>query len=137
MQYLIKNLNLFLRHERVMACLCIFCSFMAAVVLFFTVGLIQHFQKQREYGDSDSYDMTIAYTALHELMKSQNTDYKKAALSFKHYLSVGSLKALLQEVDPYVLNNCSTINVLALYGTNTDEIDWKYLWGLAYFCALE
>lgn len=129
MQYLIKNLNLFLRHERVMAWLCLFCSFMAAVVLFFSVGLIQHFQKQREYGDSDSYDMTIAYTALHELMQAQNADYKEAALSFEHYLSVGSLKALLQDVDPYVLNNCSTINVSALYGTNTNEIDWKYLDG--------
>lgn len=66
MRYLIKNLNQFMRNERVMAFLCIFSSFMAAMVLFFSVGLIQHFQKQREYGDSDAYDMTIARAIVNE-----------------------------------------------------------------------
>ena len=129
MQYLIKNIRLFFRKDAVMAYLCISCSFIAAMVLFFSVGLIHHFQKHREYGDSDSFDMTIAYTELHKLMQDQNEDYIKAALSYEHYLSVGSIKSILQDVDSYVLNNCVLINVSALYGNNTDSINWNYLNG--------
>lgn len=129
MKYLIKNLKHFFRDDKAMAFLCIFCSFLTAVVIFFSVGLIQHFQKQREYGDSDSYDMTIAYTSLRNLMQTQNADYKETALSYKHYLTVGELKALLREVDPSVLNNCSIINISAMYSTNTDSIHCEYLDG--------
>lgn len=122
LQYTMRNIRLFRQKDRQLYLLICLCAILSALVIFFSSGLTIHFQKLREYGDSDSYTLDLQYRNLVDAQKSGDPDYTYHALEYPDYLTVGDVRRLLRSMDSTVFLNQTGISSDCIYRHHTDAI---------------
>jgi ABC-type antimicrobial peptide transport system permease subunit len=126
MNFAVLNLKHSLKKEKAITALILICSFAASFMLLFALGAITHFQKQNEYGDTESYELSVVYTDLMRAKQEQNPQYAEYAQSYDGYLSFGDLKKLKSMLDNSVMERCNNIYSGVLFKTEHNDITVQF-----------
>ena len=130
MNYLRINIRSFMKREPAMFFLILLCSFTAAVILYFSLGMIVHYQENRRRGDINAYDMRIYYTALENAQRANDPDYEQKAENYLEteknmdYMTVGELRNFLRDVPKELFINCSQLIVNAYYDADNAYVEF-------------
>ena len=130
MKYIHTNLRLFWKKEPAMFFLILLCSFTAAVILYFSFGMIIHYQENRRRGDIDAYDMRVYYNALESAQRSDNPDYQQKAKDYltteknMQYMTVGDLRNFLENVPKTLFINCNQLIVNSYYDADNAYVEF-------------
>lgn len=108
MKHLQKNINNFFKNEKGMLCLIALCAFSAALVVYFSIGLVHHFTEQKRVGESESYSIEIQYKELVKAREEQSPDYIEIANNLDVY-TCGELRKLLADMDDYVFDDSTML----------------------------
>ncbi|MEI2988492.1 MAG: ABC transporter permease [Oscillospiraceae bacterium] len=129
MKYIIKNLNNFLKEEKIIFLLIILCSFIAAIVIYFTYGIGYNFLTQKNIGETSSYELRIQYNELVKAKSEQNINYKDIADN-ADYFTFRELKSLLSELDSDVFINCNNIYTDIVYNDDYTTVTFPESGGM-------
>ena len=128
MNYLRTNLRLFQKQEPVMFFLILLCSFTAAVILYFSLGMIVHYQENKRRGDINAYDIRIYYDALENAQRADNPNYEQKAVDYlaaeknMDYMTVGELHSFLKDVPKALFMNCNQLIVNSYYDAENASV---------------
>ena len=129
MKYLVINLRQLRKKEPIMLVLILMCSFTAAVILYFSLGMIMHYQENRRRGDINSYEMSVLYNELEQAQRSQNTDFQQKAENYLsteknlEYMTVGGLRSFLKNVPKALFMNCNQMIVNSYYDADDVSVE--------------
>ena len=130
MKYLVINLRQLRKKEPIMLVLILMCSFTAAVILYFSLGMIMHYQENRRRGDINSYEMSVLYNELEQAQRSQNTDFQQKAENYLsteknlEYMTVGGLRSFLKNVPKALFMNCNQMIVNSYYDADDVSVEF-------------
>lgn len=130
MNYLRINLRLFWKKEPIMFLLILLCSFTAAVILHFSLGMIFHYQENRRRGDIDAYTMDVIYSDLENAQRTNNPDYAQKAANYLtvedniDYMTVGEMRDFLNEIPKELFMNCNRMTVNSYYDAENASVEF-------------
>lgn len=131
MNYLRFNLRLFLKKEPIMFILILVCSFAAAFILYFSLGMITHYQENRRRGDINAYEMSVIYNDLESAQRTEMQDYDKKAEQYLsvekniNYMTVGELHQFLNNVPKELYMDCNQLIVNSYY--DVEDVSVKFI----------
>lgn len=130
MHYLYTNLHLFRKKEPIMFFLILLCSFIAAIILYFSLGMIIHYQENRRRGDINAYEMTVYYNDLEDAQRAEISDYSQKAENYLaveknlQYMTVGELHSFLKEIPKTLFMNCNQMLMNAYYEADDASVEF-------------
>ena len=123
MKYIHKNLKNFAKSEPLMILLIMLCSVFAANVLYFSLGLISHYQEQKRVGDISSYELCVQYKDLYEAKVHCDENYVQIARDYD-YLTIGEFKQMLGSLNTDMYRDCSMIYTDIVYDDEFANVEF-------------
>lgn len=110
MKYIIRNICLFLKNEKIVSVFVFLSIFSSVLLLHFSYALYQSYQEKKKSADSDLDYLTISVTDRYEKYdKDENGKYKIKKKQGEDYLTVGMLKKAITDMPNDIQKNLEDV----------------------------